>query len=260
MLYGATLPLLLVVLLLPYIASYTECPRYCVCAHKEVTCTGKSLNKVPGPLPSDTRVLRLEGTAIERLRNDSLTRNDAISELYVKGGRLSRVDATALQTMTNLRTLVLSGNRLTQLHRKSLQGCRSLQALDLSDNAFIILPDDALRGLKFLTTLKFAGNQLLVRKLPASFSQLTSIRHLDFSRNPKIARHMGDNWFQSVQGVWNQRLTLNLSFCGLAAVSSNVFRNLSLESLSLSGNVDLDVNRVLKGTDTTKLTHLELSR
>lgn len=137
-------------------------------SHRTVLCNDPDTAEIPVNVPLDTVKLRVEKTAVRRIKTEAfyyltelrclwLTYNSISSvdpasfynlkilhELRLDGNQISTFPWEALREMPNLRTLDLHNNRLTSISVEAAAYLVNITYLDISSNKLNTLPSDIL--------------------------------------------------------------------------------------------------------------------
>ncbi|XP_055065476.2 trophoblast glycoprotein isoform X1 [Misgurnus anguillicaudatus] len=183
--------LTLCVLLSFMFSSSSSCPVECVCETVTVNCVNQGLSVIPQPLPENTITLNISGNNLTNLNQESFPRHlGNLTNLYVSGSQVKRLDYMAFGNLPSLRFLDLSNNSISHVNADAfspnnmvevLNLSRSLNNsyidmfanlfnhslpkvshLDLSNNELVILPDGIFTGLSDLTDLDLRNNSLIL--------------------------------------------------------------------------------------------------
>ncbi|KAM9722914.1 trophoblast glycoprotein [Menidia menidia] len=183
---------MLLLCLLASVLSTHGCPDRCLCASQTVKCQNQDLDAVPHPIPNNTRFLFLSGNNISRVGEASFpARLEFLTDLYLGGNGMERVDDMAFGNLPNLTLLDLSNNRIqdfsdrafppdSRLQLLNLSGSirnhssadsvldflqnsdfPQLSTLDLSHNDLVVLPRGIFGGLPNLGTLSLRNSSLV---------------------------------------------------------------------------------------------------
>ncbi len=190
---------------------------------------------------------------------DSLTGVDtyaAAQVIVINNHSLATIDAQAFSSNINLLVLVLDGNPLDSI----TNAFPALPLAELSFNTVDIassltsIPDDLFSNLTSLRQLDFSGNEI-TSFAPAQFTGLTQLEILQFSRND-IAT-LSPTQFQGL----TQLLTLNFrGNASLSSISENQFSGLSLLEVLEMGECDISTLSSNVFADLTSLTRLDIDK
>ncbi|XP_072235407.1 matrix-remodeling-associated protein 5 [Leuresthes tenuis] len=205
---------LLVLILLPLVAS-APCPRPCSCPlPTELHCTFRSLITIPAAVPERTERMNLGFNSISKITDKSLVGLRKLELLMVHGNNIHTLSDGVFRDLTSLQMLKISYNKLKEINRHTLQGLWSLTRLHLDHNHLEFIHPDAFQGLTSLRLLQLEGNRLQ-QLHPATFTTFTLMGHFYIS----TLRH------------------LYLSDNGLMSLPSGLLKTMpQLENLYLHGN------------------------
>ena len=181
--------------------------------------------------------------------------------LNLRNNQLTLLDTSVFTGLHRLQDLNLSKNQLIVF--KAVTGMNStlynLKTLDLSWNQLQIVPRNISQFAPNLQMLNLQGNLITSAYLDPSYAVLTSLRHLDLSRNMLHSLQASN-----LDAIRNSGIEiLQLSSCSLSTLDKAVFSRMwNLTSLSLAGNVELDKGHLtgaLQGfTNHSSLAYLDL--
>ena len=240
----------------------TWCPKPCSCYNEWTTvdCSDQRLGTIP-MLPETTTHLYLENNRIEYLLDGAFLMTPSLLILNLRNNQLTLLDSSVFTGLHRLQDLNLSKNQLIVF--KVVTGMNNtlfnLRTLDLSWNQLQIVPRNISQYAPNLQLLNLQGNLITSAFLDASYTSLTTLRHLDLSRNMLHSLQAS-----SLDSIRNSGIEiLQLSSCSLSSLERGVFRGMwNLTSLSLAGNVDLDKGQLtgaLQGfTNHSQLAYLDL--
>jgi len=214
------------------------CPDVCDCYNNLETldCSQRRLRVVPGRLPQSARRVYLEDNNIGQIDPEGFKRSRRLSQLVLDRNHLTSVDTATFCTLTSLQELSLSGNMISSFRVSSRPGCVSvaLRQLDLSLNLLTTIPVNLSSFAPRLEIIDLSCNEITAATLDHSFSRLTSLRQLDFSRNRIHFLSAAD-----LRPLWHVPLdVLNLAETELVSIEDGALSPLSdsLKYLSLTGN------------------------
>ena len=214
------------------------CGDVCDCYNNMETldCSQRRLKVLPGRLPLSARRVYLEDNNIGQVDLEQFSRSRRVSQLVLDRNRLTSVDTSTFCMMTSLQELSLSANMIKSFHVGRRQGCVSvaLRQLDLSLNLLTTVPLNLSSFAPRLEILDLSCNEITLATLDSSFTQLTSLRQLDLSRNR--IHFLSATDFQPLRHVSLD--VLNLAETELAVMDDDALSPLSdsLKYLSLTGN------------------------
>ncbi|XP_077330461.1 transforming growth factor beta activator LRRC32-like [Lithobates pipiens] len=226
----------------------------CIQGSPTMDCLGLSLYSVPARLPDRIRKLDLSYNFIQNLTTASMSRLHNLEDLDLHHNHLETIEPGALNSLTRLHSLNLASNRLHECfatHRGAFDGMRSLK------------------------TLNFANNNLAGEAVLCYFSNVTSLVHLDLSRNaivflfsgmfdgiPQLSElDLSNNFIDEIQSGTFDSLkhlqVLNLAENAIRCISS--FDLHQLHSLNLSSNI-IEFFLTKEAGERHQLISLDLSR
>ncbi|XP_076131992.1 biglycan a [Alosa pseudoharengus] len=132
------------------------CPFGCQCSMRVVQCSDQNLYAVPQDIPTDTRLLDLQGNKITEIRENDF-----------KG-------------LYNLYALVLVNNRISRVHPRAFLPLGRLQKLYFSHNQLPSVPKNLPAS---LVELRIHDN-LIKRVVAGTFSALGTMNCIELGRNP----------------------------------------------------------------------------
>ncbi|XP_040181027.1 transforming growth factor beta activator LRRC33-like [Rana temporaria] len=217
-------------------------------------CRGLSFYSVPTNLPERIRKLDLSYNFIQNLTIASMSRLHNLEDLDLHHNHLESIDPGALNSLTRLHSLNLASNRLHKCpasRRGVFDGTRRLETLSLANN-------------------NLDGEAVL-----CYLSNVTSLVHLDLSRNaivllfsgmfdgiPKLSElDLSNNFIDEIQSGTLDSLkdlrVLNLAENAIRCISS--FDLHQLHSLNLSSNI-IEFFLTKEAGERHQLISLDLSR
>ncbi|XP_036137429.1 leucine-rich repeat, immunoglobulin-like domain and transmembrane domain-containing protein 1 isoform X1 [Molossus molossus] len=150
--------------------AWSSCPPRCSCSlhllgdgssARTVVCNDPDMTLPPASVPPDTCRLRLERTAIRRVRAEAFRPLGRLEQLWLPYNALGQLSALMLRGLRRLRELRLPGNRLAAFPWAALRDAPQLRLLDLQANRLSQVPPEAARFLGNLTFLDLSSNRLL---------------------------------------------------------------------------------------------------
>lgn len=157
----------------------------------------------------------------------------SLETLLLGHNLISRAEDTSLQGLSNLKRLDLANNELVALPPRFFQPVLStLEDLYLQNNSISVLPPGLFHGLRRLGELDLSHNEITSHWVgPETFSDLTSLRHLDLSYN-KMSR-IDAGTFKSLTSL----NVLQLHHNEIESIAEDAFASLfDLQTLVLSHN------------------------
>ena len=182
------------------------CPGLCRCdiRRKTVFCNEKNFNSIPSAIPSDTKILHLQGNNIKTfydseknlkqlklLQKLDLHNNriilfpknlpSSLNALLLRKNEISHLPSEILAGLSNLRDLQLDHNNIhnSGISDTAFSKATALRHLTLAGNRLDSIPGNIPSGVK---NLRLEYNKIkLISK--SSLSSLTNLIHLDLSFN-----------------------------------------------------------------------------
>ncbi|XP_038624436.1 amphoterin-induced protein 2 isoform X2 [Tachyglossus aculeatus] len=136
------------------------CPSACICATDVVSCTSKSLAKVPANLYRHIKRLDLSYNRIGWLDPEWMPAFFDLNTLIVRQNNITSISAGSFSSTPNLKCLDLSSNKLRTLGSPVFQELKLLEVLLLYNNRIAHLDSAAFGGLPRLQKLYLSGNTL----------------------------------------------------------------------------------------------------
>ena len=214
------------------------CPDVCHCYNnmKTLDCSQRRLSVVPARMPQSARRVYLEDNNIGQVDLQEFTGSQRVSQLVLDRNRLTAVETATFCMMTSLQELSLSANMIKSFHVSSGAECVcvALRQLDLSLNVLSAVPVNLSSFAPRLQVLDLSCNEITHATLDSSFTQFTSLRQLDLSRNRIHLLSATD--LEPLRHVSLD--VLNLAETELAVIEHSALSPLSasLKYLSLTGN------------------------
>ncbi|XP_002127547.2 uncharacterized protein LOC100183310 [Ciona intestinalis] len=208
------------------------CPRECRCdkGRKIVFCNERGLKYVPYGIPTNTRVLHLQGNVIVNspTSEENLRRLSSLRKLDLHGNKLTSfpkklpssleyislqrnhlkyVGRDVLSGLTRLTELHLDGNNITSagISRSAFKNALSLQVLVMTGNLLTSLPLNLPPSIRFLRLDK---NRIDVVSSSAA-KTLTSLSAIDLSHN-RINTGLDEGAFSQLSSLRSLNLQANL--------------------------------------------------
>lgn len=156
-----------------------------------------------------------------------------IEELDLSQNKLQVLEYNSFAHLTSLKELKVSRNQLHRCEESTLANLKHLTSLDLSSNKLVALHN------KFFAPVQATIERLLLQNnsisvlTPGLFHQLTSLQHLDLSRNEITSHWLNSDIFSDL----HQLKYLDLSYNRISRIDPTTFQSLvQLETLSLQRN------------------------
>ncbi|XP_062270882.1 matrix-remodeling-associated protein 5 [Scomber scombrus] len=186
---------LLVLMILPHVAS-APCPRPCSCPQPtELHCTFRSLFTIPAAVPKHMERMNLGFNSINKITDKSLAGLRKLELLMVHGNDIHSLPDGVFRDLMALQMLKISYNKLREINRHTLQGLWSLARLHLDHNRLEFIHPDAFQGLTSLRLLQLEGNRLQ-QLHPATFTTFTLMGHFHVSTLRHL--YLSDNGLTSL--------------------------------------------------------------
>jgi Leucine-rich repeat (LRR) protein len=228
-------------LLVQPIRGTIDCPEKCRCDDLGIAikCSDSGLNDIPSILPTQVRILVINGNNITIFENDTFVSKGLIDLEVLEADfcRIRKIDLGAFNGITKLTHLSVQGNEISDIIPGTFQMISSLKYLDLKYNKIERWESDVFRGLVILQIINLEGN-MLQNLHPDTFSGLKNLQYL-YLRNNSDLQTPTDRHF-----IYSHSLKhLSISGCNVSSVSVETFANVSaLEWLDLSYNYLRSVN------------------
>ncbi|XP_067439129.1 matrix-remodeling-associated protein 5 [Thunnus thynnus] len=186
---------LLVLMILPHVAS-VPCPRPCSCPQPtELHCTFRSLITIPAAVPKHVERMNLGFNSINKITEKSLAGLRKLELLMVHGNDVHSLPDGVFRDLISLQMLKISYNKLKEINRHTLQGLWALARLHLDHNHLEFIHPDAFQGLTSLRLLQLEGNRLQ-QLHPATFTTFTLMDHFHVSTLRHL--YLSDNGLMSL--------------------------------------------------------------
>ena len=215
------------------------CPAQCDCFnyHETVDCSRRDLDQIPPSLPSVVRRLYVEGNHIEDLGDGRLSVATNLSVLIVEDNQLTELNVDALCRLTRLQELDVSGNQIQTVVTVGRCGARltALKELNLGHNQLTTIPTNLSAMAPNLKILLLSHNEITTPAFDASFSSMSSLRHVDLAHND-FRRLRTSDLAPLRSGPGRPTVEyLSLADCGLVQIDAGALDGLdNLTSLTLS--------------------------
>ncbi|XP_028849512.1 biglycan a [Denticeps clupeoides] len=146
------------------------CPFGCICNLRVVQCSDQGLYAVPHDIPSDTRLLDLQGNKITEIRENDFKRLSNLYALVLVNNQISRVHPRAFLPLVRMQKLYFSHNHLTSIPRNLPA---SLVELRIHDNQIKKISSGTFSGLGSMNCIEMGRNPLRNSGLePGAFTGL----------------------------------------------------------------------------------------
>ncbi|NXF95415.1 TLR4 protein, partial [Eubucco bourcierii] len=230
-----------------------------VIPNKTFRCTGLNISGVPAEVPNTTQNLDLSFSNLESLGSNYFSSVPELQLLDLSRCHLHTIEDNSFVDLHNLSTLILTANSLQYLGPGAFSGLMSLKKLVLVETNLTSLTDLPIGHLHTLQELNLGHNSIASLKLPTYFTNLTSLRYLNFFSNRITYISRGDLDALGVMNRLNLTLVLSLnnikyiepgSFAKIhlgELVLRSSFENFSVMHTSLQGLTGLQVKRLIVG-------------
>ncbi|NXP77010.1 TLR4 protein, partial [Ramphastos sulfuratus] len=234
-------------------------PLLQVIPNKTFRCTGLNISGVPADVPNTTQNLDLSFSNLESLGSNYFSSVPELQFLDLSRCHLHTIEDKSFVDLHNLSTLILTANSLQYLGPGAFDGLMSLKKLVLVETNLTSLTDLPIGHLHTLQELNLGHNSIASLKLPTYFTNLTSLRYLNFFSNRITYISRGDLDALGVVNRLNLTLVLSLnnikyiepgSFAKIhlgELVLRSSFENFSVMRTSLQGLTGLQVKRLIVG-------------
>ncbi|KAI5624941.1 leucine-rich repeat, immunoglobulin-like domain and transmembrane domain-containing protein 3 precursor [Silurus asotus] len=139
------------------------CPSQCTCVfHKTrtVLCNDPDTPEIPVNIPLDTVKLRVEKTAVRRVKSEAFYYLTELRYLWLTYNSISLVDPSSFYNLNVLHELRLDGNQISIFPWEALREMPHLRMLDLHNNRLTSIPVEAAAYLVNVTYLDISSNKL----------------------------------------------------------------------------------------------------
>ncbi|KFP78853.1 Toll-like receptor 4, partial [Acanthisitta chloris] len=222
-------------------------------------CTGLNISGVTAEVPNTTQNLDLSFSNLESLWSNYFSAVPELQLLDLSRCHLHTIEDNSFMDLHRLSTLILTANSLQYLGTAAFNGLTSLKKLVLVETNTSSLNDLPIGHLHTLQELNLGHNNIASLKLPKYFTNLTSLRHLNFRSNNITYISKGD--LDALRGGNRLNLMLVLSLNNIKCIEPgsfakihlgelvlrSTFENFSVMHTSLLGLKDLQVNRLIVG-------------
>jgi hypothetical protein len=233
-----------------------QCPEECRCEAGGiyVHCLDSGLNIIPSILPTNVRILVLDGNSITYFENDSFVSRGLVELEILKADfcQIRTIQFGAFNGLTKLKNLSLWKNEITEIIPGTFEKMSRLEYLDLMDNRIERLELDVFSGLINLQIVYLGFNNLQYIH-PHTFVGLPNLQSLYLSNNAELPVPTDRHFINS-----HSLKQLDISGCYVSSVSFETFANVSvLETLDLNYNnlttVDINILKTLPKLSTLYL-------
>jgi hypothetical protein len=235
-------------LLIQPIREEIMCPGECRCGEVgfDVNCSDSGLSKIPPILPTNVRVLLLDGNSLTFFEKDSFV-SKGLVELEVLNAdfcNIRKIELGAFNGLTKLTHLSMQGNEISEIIPGTFEIISRLEYLNLKYNKIEHLESDVFRGLVNIQYIDLEGNELQYLH-PDTFVRLPRLQHLDLTYNLDLQIPTDRQFINS-----HALKYLDMSDCYIYSLSVETFANVSaLEWLDLSYNylrtIDVNILKIL---------------
>ncbi|NWI50627.1 TLR4 protein, partial [Calyptomena viridis] len=234
-------------------------PLLQVISNTTFRCTGLNISGIPAGVPNTTENLDLSFSNLKLLRSNYFSSVPELQLLDLSRCHLHTIEDNSFKDLPRLSTLILTANSLQYLGTAAFYGLMSLKKLVLVETNITSLTDLPIGHLHTLQELNLGHNNIASLKLPKYFSNLTSLRHLNFFSNKITYISKGD--LDALREGNRLNLTLVLSLNYIKSIEPGSFAKIHLDELvlrsafenfntmhtSLQGLAGLQVNRLIVG-------------
>ncbi|XP_055980968.1 nephrocan-like [Sorex fumeus] len=223
------------------------------------------LRQVPGSLPSNLEVLKLNDNLIHVLHESDFEGLKKLKILELKNNLLSLLPASTLSSLVSLQNLILDGNSIESVAGPLI--LPHLKRMSLENNKLHLIPVNFFNSLPSLQFLSFSGNFLM--KIPINLpksllslkmerNQLKVVKFRDMKHLENLSHlYLSENSLSSIDGA---QLLANLTTLEL---SQNQLKTLPLRLPARLQKLDISSNLIQRVTardfqDLRDLKHLFL--
>lgn len=215
----------------------TRCPLQCDCFNfdETVDCSHRGLERLP-EFGSNTKRLYLEDNRVTFLSESSFSAADDLLLIVLERNEMTYISTLSFCNLRRLEELDLGGNRIQTFSVSSVVGCTApnLREINLSLNLVTALPRNLSHFAPNLEILNLSYNEIESISIDETYSLLSSLRHLDISRN-KIHLIARDD-FKHLRATPLE--ILNLAESGISLIEEGSLEGFdNLSSLSLANNI-----------------------
>ena len=224
-----------------------QCPEECRCETEGyyVNCSNSGLNSIPSIVPTDVRILVIDGNSITNFEKDCFVSKGLVELQILKADfcKLRKTEFGAFNGLSILIYLSLESNEISEIIPGTFE-MSSLEYLKLGNNFIEHLEGDVFSGLVNLKYIYLGGNKLQYLH-PNTFIGLLNLQRLFMSKTSGLQIPTDRHFINS-----HSLKHLDISDCNISSVSVETFANISaLELLDLSYNnlrsIDINVLKTL---------------
>nr|2Z64_A Chain A, Toll-like receptor 4 [Mus musculus] len=197
-------------------------------------CMDQKLSKVPDDIPSSTKNIDLSFNPLKILKSYSFSNFSELQWLDLSRCEIETIEDKAWHGLHHLSNLILTGNPIQSFSPGSFSGLTSLENLVAVETKLASLESFPIGQLITLKKLNVAHNFIHSCKLPAYFSNLTNLVHVDLSYN--YIQTITVNDLQFLRENPQVNLSLDMSLNPIDFIQDQAFQGIKLHELTLRGN------------------------
>nr|AAH29856.1 Toll-like receptor 4 [Mus musculus] len=197
-------------------------------------CMDQKLSKVPDDIPSSTKNIDLSFNPLKILKSYSFSNFSELQWLDLSRCEIETIEDKAWHGLHHLSNLILTGNPIQSFSPGSFSGLTSLENLVAVETKLASLESFPIGQLITLKKLNVAHNFIHSCKLPAYFSNLTNLVHVDLSYN--YIQTITVNDLQFLRENPQVNLSLDISLNPIDFIQDQAFQGIKLHELTLRGN------------------------
>ncbi|NXS04985.1 AMGO3 protein, partial [Oxylabes madagascariensis] len=161
-----------------------RCPDACICTSDLLSCSRRTLQRVPQALPPTTTTLDLSHNALTQLHDHWLAALPHLEALHINHNQIRDLPPRAFHNASFLRHLDMSSNRLQAVKRHYFEALVSLEELLLYNNHITRVDENAFAKLSDLRKVYLSWNNLTAFPFHAVQGLgIHNLRTLDLSSN-----------------------------------------------------------------------------
>ncbi|XP_065584222.1 lutropin-choriogonadotropic hormone receptor-like isoform X2 [Artemia franciscana] len=223
------------------------CPRRCVCAGTEVSCSGQGLTELPEGLDKlNITRLSLDHNNITEIENDAFRGLEKLEVLSINRNHLEYIQEEAFSSLVSLSVLYLQGNRIYSIPI-AIKKLKSLQELYLYHNQISRIPSGIFQSTRQLNFVELGHNPL--RRIdPNAFANLPYLKKLALSEVREPMDFPNLNGSTSIRVIKIDRSKIKTIDPDLCSYVPELI-SLELRSNQLSGVPDLGQCHFLRVLD-----------
>ncbi|KFM82218.1 G-protein coupled receptor GRL101, partial [Stegodyphus mimosarum] len=158
------------------------CPENCMCVGLFISCMRQNASVLPSNLPHDVRKLDFSFNRLDLHKTD-FSNYWTLGELILQYNHLNSIPAKRFVPLRNLFKLDLSNNRITFIEASAFEGLTNVRLLVLENNPTLTeIEAEAFNGLTNLPTLNLTGISLRILRR-STFNGMSSLRTLNLQNN-----------------------------------------------------------------------------